>query len=178
VLDDTLCAVRPGSGEVGRLARRGHIPLGYWRDEERTARTFPTDRDGCRWVVPGDFATVDADGTVVLLGRGSQCINSAGEKIFPEEVEAALRAHPDVYDAAVVGVADERWGERCVALVQARTGAAIAADSLLEHCRTLIAPYKVPKNVFMVAEIGHTAVGKTDYVWAKAQALALAVGAR
>jgi fatty-acyl-CoA synthase len=176
VLDDHLQPVVPGSGEIGRLARRGHIPLGYWRDEAKTAQTFPTDADGCRWVVPGDFATVDADGAVVLLGRGSQCINSGGEKIFPDEVEAALRASPDVYDAAVVGMPDERWGERCVALVQPRPGATIDIAHLREHCRTLIAHFKVPKNVYVVPEIQHTAVGKTDYLWAKDQAGALIVG--
>jgi fatty-acyl-CoA synthase len=109
VLGDDLRPVTPGSGEVGRLAKRGHIPLGYYKDEGKTAATFVHDADGVRWVVPGDFATVEADGAITLLGRGSVSINTGGEKVFPEEVEAALKAHPDVFDAVVVGVPDERF---------------------------------------------------------------------
>ena len=104
----------------GRPARPpGHIPLGYYKDEEKTAATFLVDPDGERWVIPGDFATVDADGTLNLLGRGSVCINTGGEKVYPEEVEAALKAHPDVFDAVVVGVPDDRFGERVAAIVHA-----------------------------------------------------------
>jgi acyl-CoA synthetase (AMP-forming)/AMP-acid ligase II len=118
VMNENMLPVTPGSGIVGRLARRGHMPLGYYKDEEKTAATFVTDPDGVRWVIPGDMATVDADGTVTLLGRGSICINSGGEKIYPEEVEAALKAHPAIFDAVVVGVPDERWGERVAAVVR------------------------------------------------------------
>src|SRR3977135_4426190 len=116
VLDpDTLDPLEPGSGVEGLFARKGHIPLGYWNDPVKTAATFRTDADGVRWVVPGDWATIDADGRIVLSGRGSGCINSGGEKIFPEEVEAAVRAHPDVFDAVVVGVPDDRFGQKGVA---------------------------------------------------------------
>ena len=122
VLDDELRPVEPGSGVVGRLARRGHIPLGYYKDDEKTAATFVTAADGARWVVPGDFAVVEPDGTITLLGRGSVCINSGGEKVYPEEVEAALKSHPDVFDAVVVGVPDDRYVERVAAIVQPRPG--------------------------------------------------------
>src|SRR5262249_9674334 len=117
VLGDDLRPVAPGSGQVGRLARRGHIPLGYFKDDDKTAATFVTDPDGMRWVVPGDYATIEADGTLNLLGRGSVCINTGGEKVYPEEVEAALKAHPDVFDAVVVGVPDERFVERIAAII-------------------------------------------------------------
>ena len=127
VLDDDGRPVAPGSGQVGRLARRGHIPLGYYKDEEKTAATFLVDPDGKRWVIPGDFATIDADGTLNLLGRGSVCINTGGEKVYPEEVEAALKAHPDVFDAVVVGVPDERFAERVAAIVTPRDGATVDA---------------------------------------------------
>ena len=110
------------AGVVGRLARRGHIPLGYYKDPEKTAATFPVV-DGVRWSVPGDHAVVEDDGTITLLGRGSVSINTGGEKVYPEEVEAVLKAHAGVFDAVVVGVPDERWGERVVAVVQPRPGA-------------------------------------------------------
>ena len=121
---------RPARGVVGKVARGGNIPLGYYKDEEKTAATFVTASDGRRYVVPGDFAPCEADGTITLLGRGSVCINSGGEKIFPEEVEAALKAHPDVFDALVVGVPDERWGQRVAAVVQPRPGATPTLDEL------------------------------------------------
>src|SRR5262249_55849993 len=111
VLDEVGRPVAAGSGAVGHLARRGHIPLGYWKDAEKTAATFCVDPDGVRWVIPGDFATIEADNTIVMLGRGSVCINSGGEKIFPEEVEAAVKAHPALFDAVVVGLPDERFIE-------------------------------------------------------------------
>ena len=117
MLDDELQPVVPGSGVVGRLARRGRVPLGYYKDPEKSAATFPVI-DGVRWAVPGDMATVEADGTITVFGRGSVSINTGGEKVYPEEVEAALKAHPTVFDAVVVGVPDERWGQRVVAVVQ------------------------------------------------------------
>jgi 3-oxocholest-4-en-26-oate---CoA ligase len=174
VLDESLRPVVAGSGEIGKLARRGHIPLGYYKDPAKTAETFPTDSDGMRWVVPGDFATLEDDGTIVILGRGSVSINSGGEKIFPEEVEAALRHHPSVYDAVVCGLPDERWGQRTVALVQLRPGTSVTLAELVAHSRTLIADYKAPKQVFFVEEVAHTPVGKPDYVWAKDTATRLA----
>ena len=170
VLDDDLRPVAPG--EIGRLARTGHIPLGYYKDEAKTAATFPTDPDGHRWSVPGDFATVDDDGVVTLLGRGSQCINTGGEKVYPEEVEEALKSHPDVYDALVVGVPDERWGERVVAVVQARGDARPTVEEISHHCRQTIAGYKVPRALTFVDGIQRSPAGKADYRWAKEQASA------
>ncbi|MCD9624849.1 acyl-CoA synthetase [Rhabdothermincola salaria] len=165
VIDDDLRPVAPG--EVGRLARRGHIPLGYYKDEAKTAATFPTDADGNRWSVPGDFATVDDDGIVTLLGRGSQCINTGGEKVYPEEVEEALKSHPDVFDALVVGVPDDRWGERVVAVIAARGDARPTVEDLSAHCRQTIAGYKTPRAVTFVESIKRSPAGKADYRWAK-----------
>ncbi len=173
VLDpDTLEPLEPGSGVEGLFARKGYIPLGYWKDPEKTATTFRTDAQGVRWVVPGDWATIDAEGRIVLFGRGSGCINSGGERIFPEEVEAAVRAHPDVFDAVVVGVPDERFGQKVVALVQLRAGAPeLTLDGLQEHCRTKIAGYKVPREL-LVGAAPRTNTNKPDY--ATAQQIALA----
>jgi len=168
VLDDDLRPIVPGSGEVGKLARSGYIPVGYYKDPAKTAATFPTDEHGVRWVVPGDYATIEADGSIIILGRGSQSINSGGEKIYPEEVESALRAHPAVFDAVVVGTPDPKWGEKVTALVQLREGADTPTDAeLVAFCRTLVADYKAPKRIHLVNEVVHTAVGKLDYVWAK-----------
>ncbi|SOE15351.1 Acyl-CoA synthetase (AMP-forming)/AMP-acid ligase II [Streptomyces sp. 2323.1] len=157
-------------GEVGRLAQRGHVPLGYYNDPKKTAETF-FEAHGERWVLLGDMATVDEAGIVTVLGRGSQCINSGGEKIYPEEVEQALKAHPDVYDALVAGVPDERWGNRVAAVVQLRPGAApldLAAIQL--HCRTRLAGYKIPRAVVFTDHIRRSPSGKADYRWAKAVA--------
>ena len=125
----------PAPGMVGRLARGGNIPLGYYNDPEKTAETFVTDAQGRRWSIPGDFALLEADGRITLLGRGSVSINSGGEKIYPEEVEGALKSHPDVFDVLVVGVPDERWGERVTALLQPRPGQTPTLEELQEHCR-------------------------------------------
>ncbi|TDC40286.1 acyl-CoA synthetase [Actinomadura sp. KC345] len=165
VLDDDLKPVAPG--EIGRLARSGHIPLGYYNDPEKTATTFFTDADGTRWSVPGDFASLEEDGTIVLLGRGSLMINTGGEKVYPEEVEVALKDHPDVYDAVVVGLPDERFGERVAAVVAPRPGAAVTLEDLTEHCRGRLAGYKLPRQIKVVDEVQRTAVGKSDYKWAK-----------
>ena len=159
----------PGSGKVGLLARSGHVPLGYYKDPEKTVRTFPVV-DGVRWAVPGDAATLEADGAIVLLGRGSQCITTGGEKVFPEEVETVLTSHPDVYDALVVGVADPRWGQRVAALVQPVPGRTFDATVLQEHCRGHLARYKVPKEVHAVERVARSAAGKADYKWAAAYA--------
>jgi len=167
VLDDDGRPVAPGSGVIGRLARRGHIPLGYFKDEEKTAATFLVDPDGDRWVIPGDFATVDADGTLNLLGRGSVCINTGGEKVYPEEVEAALKAHPDVFDAVVIGVPDERFQERVAAIVTPREGTYMTLDDVQAFCRDRLARYKLPRQLHLTDEIPRTPVGKPDYRWAK-----------
>jgi fatty-acyl-CoA synthase len=173
VLGDDLRRVAPGSGVVGRLAKRGHIPLGYYKDESKTAATFLTDAEGTRWVVPGDFATVEPDGTINLLGRGSVSINTGGEKVFPEEVEAALKAHPDVFDAVAIGVPDARFGERVVALVTPRPGTEPTLATLREHCRTSLASYKAPREVHLVDEIARTPAGKPDYRAARTRAVEL-----
>jgi 3-oxocholest-4-en-26-oate---CoA ligase len=170
VLDDDANPVAPGSGVVGRLARRGHIPLGYYKDEEKTAATFATSPDGTRWVVPGDFARIEADGTITMLGRGSVCINTGGEKVYPEEVEAALKSHPDVFDAVVVGVPDDRFVERIAAIVQPRPGTEVTLAGLQDHCRTKLAGYKVPRQLVVIDELVRTPVGKPDYRWAKTTA--------
>ena len=172
VLDEDLVPVAPGSGVVGKVARRGNIPLGYYKDEAKTAETFLTGPDGTRYSIPGDFATVEDDGTITLLGRGSVSINSGGEKIFPEEVEAAVKSHPDVYDAVVVGVPDERWGQRVAAVVQPREGAKPSLEDVQTHCRTKIAGYKVPRELHIVDQMQRSPSGKPDYPWAKAVATA------
>ena len=154
-------------GETGMLARRGHVPLGYYKDESKTAATFVTAGDGTRWAIPGDKAIREADGTITVLGRGSQCINSGGEKIFPEEVEAALKSHPAVFDATVVGRKDERWGEHVCAVVQFRAGESAELDALATHCRDHIAGYKVPRSLVVVDEMVRSPSGKPDYRWAK-----------
>ncbi len=170
VLDDDLRPVEPGSGRQGLLARSGRIPLGYYKDEEKTAKTFVHDPDGKRWVIPGDFATVEADGTITLFGRGSVSINSGGEKIFPEEVEAALKSHPAVFDAIVVGVPDDRFGQRVAAVVAPRPGQEPTLEELAEHARTKIAGYKVPRELHLVDAVTRSPSGKADYRWATAVA--------
>ncbi len=157
-------------GEVGRIARSGHAPLRYHKDPEKTAATFVTI-DGKRYSIPGDYARVEEDGTVTLLGRGSVCINSGGEKIFPEEVEGALKSHPDVFDAVVVGVPDERFGQRVGAVVQPRSAKEPTLEELADHARTKIAGYKVPRELYLVDEIQRQPSGKPNYPWAQEYAL-------
>ncbi len=168
VFDEDLEQVKPGSGVIGKIARYGDIPIGYYNDPDKTAEVFRTV-DGVRYVMPGDFATVEADGSVTLLGRGSICINSGGEKIFPEEVEAVVRSHPDVMDAIVVGAPDERWGQRVAAIVEPRAGhAPPSLESVQEHCRNHVAGYKVPRQLHVVDKIERAPSGKPDYRWADA----------
>lgn len=171
VLDEDLQRMQPGDPRAGMLARCGRLPLGYWKDPEKTARTFRTGPDGTRWVIGGDMAMVEPDGTIVVLGRGSLCINSGGEKIYPDEVEAALKSHPAVHDAVVVGVPDERWGERVAAVVQPAPGAEPTLAELAAHCRRTISGYKVPRELHLVEQVARTPSGKTDYRWAKSVAL-------
>jgi len=158
-------------GEVGLLARRGHVPLGYYKDEAKTAATF-VELNGTRWAIPGDRAVIEEGGLINVLGRGSQCINTGGEKVFPEEVEAVLKSHADVFDAIVVGVPDERWGESIAAVVSARTGHTVTLDALSAHCRASLAGYKVPKHLVVVDEVERTPAGKPNYRWAKERAVA------
>ncbi|HWC33551.1 MAG TPA: acyl-CoA synthetase [Mycobacteriales bacterium] len=166
VLDDSGRPVEPGSGQVGRLARKGFVPLGYYKDEAKTRATF-LEVDGERWVLPGDNATVSADGTVVLLGRGSTSINTGGEKVYPEEVETALMTSDAVSDVVVVGVPDERWGEQVVAVVAAAPGATPTLDDLRDHARASLAGYKLPRALVLVDRVERTPAGKADYAWAK-----------
>ncbi|MFC8622862.1 acyl-CoA synthetase [Streptomyces anulatus] len=157
-------------GEPGRIAQRGHVPLGYYNDPAKTADTF-FRRGEERWVLLGDMATVDADGIVTVLGRGSQCINTGGEKVYPEEVEQALKSHPDVYDALVAGVPDERWGNRVAAVVQLRENTeALTLEAVQAHCRTRLAGYKIPRALVLADRIQRSPSGKADYRWAKAVA--------
>ena len=163
--------VEPGSGERGMTAVGGHIPLGYYKDPEKSARTFPT-YEGRRWSIPGDWATVDGEGNLTLLGRGSQCINSGGEKVFPEEVEEALKRHPAVRDAAVVGLPDARFGERIAALVELSPGHDDpGSDGLRAYVRAQLADYKAPRDVALVDTVGRAPNGKLDYKAVKARAL-------
>ena len=163
VLDD---ASRPaGPGQVGRIARGGHVPLGYYKDPVKTAAMF-AEVDGKRYAVPGDYARVEQDGRLTLLGRGNTCVNTGGEKVYPEEVEGALKAHPDVFDALVIGVPDDRLGQRVAALVQLRDGRPADLAALAAHLRGLIAGYKLPRSIWLVDAIGRTAAGKADYGWA------------
>ena len=160
-----------GSGVVGMLAVSGPMPQGYWKDEIKSANTFRMI-DGVRYTVPGDYATIGADGTVHLLGRGSVCINTGGEKVYPEEVEVAARSHPGVLDCNAVGVPDERFGQ-AVTLVASKTpGTDISGDELIEHVRTQIAAYKAPKRVVWVDAVYRSPSGKADYRWAAATATA------
>ncbi len=163
--------VEPGSGVAGKLAVGGANPLGYYKDPVKSAATFPT-WEGKRWSMPGDWATVDADGTVRILGRGSQCINTGGEKVFPEEVEEALKRHPAVRDAAVTGVPDARFGERIVALVEPHPGASADEAELREHVRSQLASYKAPRHVLVVDSVARAPNGKLDYKAVKERALA------
>ena len=155
-------------GEIGMLARTGHIPLGYYKDEEKTAATFPVVA-GQRWVLPGDFARREQDGSITVLGRGSGSINSGAEKIFPEEVEGALMQHPAVADAAVLGTPNERWGQQVTALVKA-DGEPPTIDELQDHCKQLLADFKAPKTVLFVEDVPRTPVGKIDYKTVKSLA--------
>jgi acyl-CoA synthetase (AMP-forming)/AMP-acid ligase II len=169
VLTEDGREVEPGSGERGLVALRGRTPVGYYKDPEKSAATFVTF-DGVRWSIPGDFAEVEADGTVKLLGRGSQCINTGGEKVYPEEVEEALKLHPSVADAAVVGLPDERFGEAITALVEPAPGATIDEAALIQHVRISLAAYKSPKRIIVVDTIGRAANGKLDYKRLRADA--------
>jgi acyl-CoA synthetase (AMP-forming)/AMP-acid ligase II len=166
VLDENGNEVKPGSGVRGMIAKKGNIPVGYYKDEKKTAETFKTF-NGVRYAIPGDYAEVEEDGSVTMLGRGSQSINSGGEKIYPEEVEAALKGHPDVFDALVVGVPDERYGNCVAAVVHRREGTNPTLADLDAFVRNEIAGYKVPRKVWWVDGIQRTPAGKPDYRWAK-----------
>jgi fatty-acyl-CoA synthase len=167
VFTEDLREVTPGSGERGFIARSGPIPLGYYKDPERSARVFRTI-GGVRYSIPGDWCTVDGDGTLNLLGRGSACINSGGEKIFPEEVEEALKTHGPVRDALVFGMPDPRWNEVVTAVVEVAEPASFDEEALREHLRARLAAYKLPKRILLVPVIFRTPAGKPDYHAAQA----------
>ncbi|MFC5730032.1 MULTISPECIES: AMP-binding protein [Nocardioides] len=167
VVDDTLAELPRGPEHVGLIARLGPVPQGYYKDEEKTARTFRTLPDGRRCSVLGDMGYRDLDGSIVFLGRGSQCINTGGEKVYVEEVENVLHGHPDVADVLVVAVPDERLGERVAAVIAARDGRAPSLDDIQSHARGALAGYKVPRDVVLVPEVRRTPAGKADYKWAK-----------
>ena len=169
VLDERLQPLAPGSVTIGRVALGGRVPLGYYNDPEKTREVF-AEVDGVRWVIPGDVGLVNADGSITVLGRGSTCINSGGEKIFPEEVEAVIKSHPAVFDAVVVGVPDERWGESVAAVVASRPALETTLDELRRHCEGRIARYKQPRLLVRVPEVVRSPSGKPDYGWARSVA--------
>ncbi|GIH29806.1 fatty-acyl-CoA synthase [Acrocarpospora phusangensis] len=167
VLDPTLTPVRPGSGDMGTVAKTGRIAFAYYKDPEKTSQTFVTDADGVKWLLTGDLAIVEEDGTMRVYGRGSQCINTGGEKVFPEEVEATLKGHPDVFDAVVTGIPDDRWGYRVAAVVQPTSGSTPSEEALDTHCRARLSGYKVPRTYVFVEELVRSPAGKADYRWAR-----------
>ncbi len=162
VIADDGSDVVPGSGERGRVAVKGFVPRGYYKDDEKTAATF-LELDGDRYVMPGDWATVEADGTLTLLGRGSVCINTGGEKVFPEEVEEVLKTHADVYDTVVVGVPDDRFGEAITAVVETHPGHRADEAEIIEHVKATLAHFKAPKRVVTIDTIGRAPNAKVDY---------------
>jgi acyl-CoA synthetase (AMP-forming)/AMP-acid ligase II len=170
VLDEDLTAIEPGDPRIGRLGRGGNIPLGYYNDPVKTAESFVVAADGRRYAVAGDMARWTDDGRIVMLGRGTVSINSGGEKIVPEEVEQALKSHPAVFDCLVVGVPDDRWGQRVAAVVQFRGDTAASLQELGSHARTHVAGYKVPRELHRVESIVRSPSGKPDYRWAKSLA--------
>ncbi|MCX2982013.1 acyl-CoA synthetase [Halieaceae bacterium IMCC14734] len=170
VLDEDNQSISPGSGKMGYLARKGHVPIGYYNAPEKSAATFVVV-DGERWAIPGDLATVLADGSIFLHGRGSVSINTGGEKVFPEEVESRVKEHDDILDVVVVGLDDERYGEKVVVVCQTRSGEAMSLEHLREFCRSRLANYKMPREVVCLAAIKRSPAGKADYPWAKQAAL-------
>jgi acyl-CoA synthetase (AMP-forming)/AMP-acid ligase II len=162
--------LEPTSDDTGWVARSGHVPLGYYKDAAKTAKTFPTI-GGVRYAVPGDHARFNPDGSINVLGRGSVCINSGGEKIYPEEVEQVLRNHPAVYDAVVVGTPDERFGEQVTAVIQPRPGTSLDQADLTDFASRQLARYKLPRTIVLVDEMVRSPSGKPDYRWARARGI-------
>ncbi|MEO0881522.1 MAG: acyl-CoA synthetase [Pseudomonadota bacterium] len=162
--------IEPGGGEPGFIARGGAVPLGYYKDEAKTAKTFKTI-NGVRYAIPGDWCTVEADGTLTLMGRGSICINSGGEKIYPEEIEEALKTHPQVRDALVVGVPDDKWGQAVTAVVSPEPGVVPAETDLIDHVKAALARYKAPKRVLFRDDLARAPNGKADYAGTKSFAM-------
>lgn len=172
VLDDNYEEMPAGAEDVGVLAKTGLIPLAYYNDEKKSAETFVTAANGKRYVITGDMARHNADGTITMLGRGSLCINSGGEKIYPEEVEIAIKAHPDVFDTLVAATPDDRFGQCVTALIELRPGSdEPTLEAIQEACKTHIARYKVPRRIYFVDKVRRAPSGKADYRWAKEEAL-------
>lgn len=171
VLDEQNRVISPGSGKMGYLARKGHVPIGYYKAPEKSAATF-VEVDGERWAIPGDLATVQADGTILLHGRGSVSINTGGEKVFPEEVESRVKEHEDILDVVVVGLADEHYGEKVVVVCQTRSGEPLSLEQLREFCRSRLANYKMPREIVCLDAIKRSPAGKADYPWARQAAQA------
>ena len=169
VITDEGKLVEPGSGEMGLIGTSGLVPEGYYKDEKKSAATFK-EVDGVRYSFPGDYALVEADGSINLLGRGSNCINTAGEKVYPEEVEEAVKRHPDIYDCLVVGVEDDRFGQRVVALASFKEDNIVEEADLISFTRDHLAGYKLPKQVLFVDEVMRAPNGKANYKWAKQRA--------
>ena len=166
VLTENGEEVEPGSNKTGKLALGYPLPVGYYKDPEKTETTFPTI-NGRRWSIPGDWASVEEDGSITLLGRGSECINTGGEKVFPEEVEEALKINPSVIDCNVVGIPDERWGQAVTAVVEIKADATLKEAELLSDVKERLAGYKVPKSVVFVEKVKRGPNGKSDYRWAR-----------
>ena len=169
VIADDGHEVVPGSGEMGKLATSGLVPVGYYKDPEKSAATF-REIDGVRYSFPGDYATVAADGTITLLGRGSNCINTAGEKVYPEEVEEAVKRHPAIYDCLVVGLDDPRFGQRVIAVASVGEREHVDEQGLIDFTRDHLAGYKLPKRVLFVDDVRRAPNGKADYKWARTEA--------
>ena len=166
VITDDGEIVEPGSDKMGKIGTSGLVPLGYFKDEKKSAETFK-EFEGVRYSFPGDYAKVEADGTITLLGRGSNCINTAGEKVYPEEVEEAIKRHDDIYDCLVVGLQDDRFGQRVVALASFQEGKEVDEQDLISFTREHLAGYKLPKQVLFVDEVMRAPNGKANYKWAK-----------
>jgi acyl-CoA synthetase (AMP-forming)/AMP-acid ligase II len=167
ILDDDLVPVPPGSGRIGQLARRGRVSFGYYNDPDKSEAAF-AEVDGERWLLTGDLATAADDGTITIFGRGSACINTGGEKVFAEEVEAVLKAHPAVFDVIVTSVPDQTYGQRVTAVIQVDPAAAPSSPADLDrHCRATLAGYKVPRGYIFVDEVVRSPAGKPDYGWAR-----------
>jgi 3-oxocholest-4-en-26-oate---CoA ligase len=171
VLDDDNKPIDPSNvGAIGRIGRGGSVPVGYYKDPEKSAKTF-IEVDGERFSVPGDNARIEADGKVTLLGRGSNCVNTGGEKVYPEEVEMAIKNHPAVYDTLVVGIPDEKYGQAVAAVVSLREGATLELEELRTFLRDHLSGYKLPRSLTLVDEVPRNATGKAQYPAAKQIAL-------
>jgi 3-oxocholest-4-en-26-oate---CoA ligase len=173
VLDDDNRLLDPATdiGKIGRLGRGGNVPVGYYKDPEKSAATFLVI-DGKRYSVPGDFARIEEGNRVTLLGRGSNCVNTGGEKVYPEEVEMAVKGHPAVYDCLVVGIPDEKYGQSVAAVVELRVGTTLELDELRDFLRAHLSGYKLPRSLTVVPQIPRNATGKAQYPAAKEMALA------